>query len=791
MTDYTTILALRGETNAQRRGYLFEQAIREILPWSFRPPLAVNAETEQFDAFFEWNGWHFLVEMKAKEDPIRAGSHDWEDFELKILKRSGICIGLFFSLWNLNEKVYARASYLNEQRCTTIVIAGDTWEQLAANNLDLEEFIRYMVFYGRATFASQVPDLNKVRRWTLDRDAIMKQVGQLSQAHSATFLRRHKLSRHGQVYLGRDIDKDIRDMAASLRPSRLSHDKRQHRRGDTSVEVRRARPDQVALIKDLSGSGKTTLSVELALERDRFFGMSKAALEADIDKLDDLLLRIAKDRGVRALTAVDKPIVYVIDSLDEASTVPQKRKEVRSLFEALRTLNEVAEEFGLIAFPILLVFTVRHDLWREWESYFEGRRAREFVRRFSIFSPIEAKEALDRYSKAYEFQIEGELDSDTSLILSHPFSLQVFSEAHEYVGRVEATKLVSHNALALYFERKKEDLLKRPIPGFQGDIILNVCSEIAMAMVDAHKNDAARSLVAEIIAGKYPILTGFSEAITNSLVSEQILVRDADNSTNVRFRHIRFIEYLVAYHVAFNLNKFKQTEDRRLWKTGRKATDKGEVLENFTKRIFQSNFLSIYYIHDFIKSIATSVFPNIQSMLSDYYAADNEYMRRLLSSRRLDIAEGKTTDEGDIGTIQLSMISRDVDLCWDAFFVLAARPNRQGQPRILQAFEVAWDCTKQRPDRWKLLTKLRWHGLILHEAVVTRIVNSRHPKEWEVYFEELDGTSDLTRFPSVWKSMSGDRLLASMKTKSDWGTVVKLISFAAQGQKYPRGQREA
>jgi hypothetical protein len=352
--DYQPILDLRREAARQKRGYLFEQLIREILPWSYRPALAVKGETEQLDAFFEWNGWYFLVEAKAKKSTIQAGSHDWEDFELKVTRRGGMCIGLYCSLWEVHDRVYDRIKSLNENKCTTIIIAGNRWDELHKHQLPLDEFLQYVIFYARSTYMSRAPNVEIIKKWSMDRDTTTKKVGQIGQALSATFLRRHRLPRHSSIYLRREVDKEIADLAASLRPSRLTQTERNDVRPDGSdVRRARARPTQFAIVKDLSGSGKTTLSVELALERERFFGAAKAALETDIDQLPAHLSRIGKDFGIRELQVADKPVVYAIDSLDEAATLPHKKNEIKALFKSVEELNRIASAYGMLAYPLL------------------------------------------------------------------------------------------------------------------------------------------------------------------------------------------------------------------------------------------------------------------------------------------------------------------------------------------------------------------------------------------------------------------------------------------------------
>ena len=62
------------------------------------------------------------MEAKAKDGKITAGSHDWEDFELKIRKRKGFCIGLYLSLGPVASKVINNAKVLNSQGICTIIL---------------------------------------------------------------------------------------------------------------------------------------------------------------------------------------------------------------------------------------------------------------------------------------------------------------------------------------------------------------------------------------------------------------------------------------------------------------------------------------------------------------------------------------------------------------------------------------------------------------------------------------------------------------------------------------------
>ncbi|MFZ0421244.1 MAG: hypothetical protein WAL80_00030 [Xanthobacteraceae bacterium] len=211
------------------------------------------------------------------------------------------------------------------------------------------------------------------------------------------------------------------------------------------------------------------------------------------------------------------------------------------------------------------------------------------------------------------------------------------------------------------------------------------------------------------------------------------------------------------------------------------------ALDAYTKRIFGSNFMSIYYVHDFIKNISETYFLDLRPRLDAYYSKDTEYMKRLVISKRSELANGGHTDAGDLDTIHLSMVNVNSDLCWDAFFVIAARPNNKERKNIIEAFELAWDSNDGRPDRWKIITKLDWHKLLLAEAVLTRILVSKDPKEWEVYLEQISNSEDLKDFPDAWLSLGGQRVCSTFKIEPEWENVIRILEYATDGKAYPKG----
>ena len=254
--SYAQIRSIRTIKDNQRRGLLYEQALRELVPWTFRPPLAVIGESEQIDAFFEWNSWHFLVEAKAKKKPITRGSHDWEDFELKVRKRKGGCIGLFCSLFYVADGIEEAARTLNRDGYCTLLLHGTVWDELGDENLPFDYLLRYMVLHARSQFRPIPPPIKEVRAWSSSRDETSSDLTQTCRHISSTFLRRHAHPRHSDIYVPRSNDTYLLTMADELRPSQLRNIwRKKERAGDISIHNRET-PRQICLFRDVSGNPK-------------------------------------------------------------------------------------------------------------------------------------------------------------------------------------------------------------------------------------------------------------------------------------------------------------------------------------------------------------------------------------------------------------------------------------------------------------------------------------------------------------------------------------------------------
>lgn len=769
---YREILDLREIADGQRRGMAFEQSLREILPWSARPPLSTIGQAEQFDAFFEWNSWHFIVEAKAKRDPIRRGSPDWEDFELKMRKRRGSCIGLFCSLFPVAQQVIEAARDLNKESICTLVLHGEVWDELAEENLDLEIVIRYLVLKARSSFAAVPPRITDIRTWYFDRTQTARRVYSLCRAKSTRFLRRHKLPKHADLYVNRDVDRHLLAVASELAPSKLMRLVKEKRTHGSALIHRRESPVQICLFRDSSGAGKTTFSVNAALESDAFLGLARAASESDIDDCDNFLESIGPQHGLQHLIAIDKPIIYVIDSLDEADSA--KRLEVNSLIRFLEDeLNPEARSSSLLAFPLVLFFTVREEYWRDWEACFEGYRVSSLINRSSSFSYDELDCALAKYSDAYSFGLRGTLTNEGRRVLSVPFNLHIFAEANEHEPEADLSDVFQENVILNYFSRKADNILKRRFLGFTRSSFLRLCAFLAMECAVERRNMLHRSELSRRITNSSEAFAPMSDDVITALRSEQIIQEDPANPNSFRFRHTRLLEYLVAYHLV----------------AGVAGSGSAASLSALTERVHQAGFLSPFRVLTFVRYIGRTEFVGTSEIIEAHYAGSRSFVKALARSLRHRIALGGEPSWEDIGLIVRNANSSDAQVAWESFFVLAARPSQQSSIVILEAFTLAWRVNAGRSDRWKMFDRLASRGLLLEEEAFGLLLSSDEPKEWEVYLGlVLDLPAQRDAFCLLWRGVHPrieERIVCRMEP--EWSVAHRLLKIIRLGLKYTSG----
>ncbi len=780
--DYESILALRTMQDAVRRGYLFEAAMRENFPWTFRPPLAVVGDAEQLDAFFEWNSWHFLIEAKAKKDTIQAGSHDWEDFALKLMKRSGQCIGLFCSLGPVAPGIEQAATDLNKRGLTTLILAGPVWDELNETGLGLGDLLRFMVAQARSKYLPSPPALRKVRDYAYDVAESRREIRTFCRAQSATFLRRHRLPRHSDVYVPRSVDAQIAAFAQALKPSALDRASRARQRDEQSYQAARIRPAQLLVIRDASGAGKTTSLVELALRSKEFHGLARAALEPETDDLTKTMQKLGDDYGLAKLRAVNEPLVVAVDSLDEAAHISHKQGEINGLIRSVEDdlngedLNSTARAAGMLAFPIGLVFTVREDYWERWNAFFDGRNTIMLLQRLSHFTVGELDSALAKYAHAYSFQLP-KVPLEARRVLEVPFNLQVFSEANEYRGVLSGDavdEILNQDVLTLYFERKREEILKRHTSGLSGKLAISALANVAMELTAQNRSEIAWERVEEIVIDTDPLQRANVDQITRALISDQLLTPSSEDHRQLRIRHSRFQEYLVAYHICHQVSRGEGTA----------------FLDATTTQVFKATSISMFRVHKLVLHICERYFPERLGIVTEFYASSSEYMTRNLLHLRGRLGKGKATEQSTIGLILQAGAIADPDVSWDSFFVIAARLNEQPEGMILEAFEKAWVTNSTRSDRWKLIDKLGALKLTTSETALKAVVSSRDPKEWEVYLGFILEGGEQALCRSMFTEIGFDETILPSDAP-EWMQTHWLLGAVLHDRDYVRGESVA
>ena len=447
--------------------------------------------------------------------------------------------------------------------------------------------------------------------------------------------------------------------------------------------------------------------------------------------------------------------------------MPHKTSEVNGLLRELSALNDWARTQGLLGFPLGLVFTVREDFWERWNAHFEGQNAFMVSQRISTFGDTELKQALDSYSSVYGYRLTSAPSPSAKRVLAVPVNLLVFSEAHKFEGAVDPRTVLTNDVLSLYFARKQEDVLKRYIPGFTARVLMRICGATAMMVVQQQRDTMRWEDAAYLVANTHPALKAEADEIVRILVSEQILVREGDEERLLRFRHARFIEYLVAYHI------FRGLTDRP-----------HAFLKSSMEQVYEAPLISPYRVYDMLKDICAKEGRRYLPAVTEFFANSSEYMGAALLRLRVATGRGDRISEDDLELVSQSATALDPQVMWNAFFVLAARPNQQPTDDVISAFERAWSANERREDRWKLLQKLGDLDLSSSpEAYRAVLDGSDDPKEWEVLLGLVLEREERKLLRKEWRKR-GEALLPE---GNDWAYVRHLAELAMGNEEYIRG----
>lgn len=765
MNQYAQILELKANTIKDTdRGYKFESLIREIQPWDSRPPIVMSPKSEQLDGVFEYKSTYFLIESKAVKKVITPGSKEWEDFELKLQRRNGSVFGIFCSLNEVSADLIRRADSLNEQRLHNIVLYGGIWKKLFDDDFDFSNLLDYMMLNAKMKFKSTVEDLTLAKKWYYNNEIIGNYFNDLCKKNSSIFVRRFIHKFHEKIYVSREIDKAIETHVRLLRPSILKTSK-----NDTI--------QQIIVLRDLSGSGKTTLSIETIRNSGYCFCFGTTANNSEIDAfLDDLLNQVRyRNNGIKEISAIDKPILLIIDSLDETTKAnqPQKRREIKSLFSKINELNNLVIKDKYSRFPIVVLFTVREDYWRDWDSSFDGRDIITFKNRISMYTENEFVTALENYSNAYSYKIQNKLNEDSKNILSIPVNLEIFSEVHEYNGEITVVEVWEGKMLEEFFKKKYDNIISRNWIGhFDDRIFIEILSSIANLIVIRKNLFFTKNDFLNLLKSDFPDYLNSGKEILKLLVSELILIENNLSTDSYRFKYTRFIEYLVSLYIIEKINDGGNLSD----------------LDKFIQVIFESQVVDIYSVLKNIKNICHVKYPELESKITDYYQKSQVYLNNFLPRLRGDIAHGKPTSKEDINQLISTTYFQDANMYWDMFFIISAKKNEQPKNTIISSFTATWSANgdSNKSKRWKLIEKLSKHNLLVEEKILKVLFTDSDAKDWEEYLGKIIELKQQEDFFELWHQIGGDSIIKKLiaKDRIEWLYVEKLLDIIVNRKKY-------
>jgi Caspase domain len=612
------------------------------------------------------------------------------------------------------------------------------------------------------------PELTPERRDAESQEAVRRVRGICLRA-SADFLRRERLPAHDALYLGRPIDSKISAAIRELSPVNLRRVRRPAKQkrqesGDGAPTARVA-PSQVMVLSDDPGSGKTMLAVQLSRLADEWSTVLRRATDPVADDLRSVVEQLGPDLGMSLLLRARMPIVLIVDGLDQGDAGDQK--QVIELFKAIGELNEHARRERLLAYPLMVLFTIRESEWDRLFTLFEGRNAIELRSEISRFTPQQLEAALDKYALAYEYELHGEIPPHGLDKLALPLNIRILSESHEYRGETDAGEALEEHILSGYM-RRKADLILPVLPGLTDEGLTAALTALAMELVERRtlEVDAAVTIMVGALAA---LPRQDVESLLRALIDEQVLERTV---RGVGFRQPGVLEYLLAAEGVRQVNE-----------SGRAGS-----LEDLTSKVAASSPTSSAAVRSSVEEIVRTQDPGARQMVSEHYATSAVYTGSQLSTLRFELSAGGRTSTRDLDSIFGSLYALQPVDAWDAFFVVVAAANRQPADRILKAFVVAWDANGGRVDRWKLLYKARERQLLYRPEVLRRVLRSAEPRDWETLLGSLAQERERQRLLADLGRLAERPLAELVGHGPEWRQVNGLLDLLLDGGTYVSGE---
>jgi hypothetical protein len=214
---------------------------------------------------------------------------------------------------------------------------------------------------------------------------------------------------------------------------------------------------------------------------------------------------------------------------------------------------------------------------------------------------------------------------------------------------------------------------------------------------------------------------------------------------------MKFLEYLVAWHIAHQLNKSLNLK----------------TFEELMNGVVEGKLVLRLSVQEYLRKICMREFRSVYDELISLSARSTQHVANLTQHLRWQLSAGRVSSNLDLDVLQSGIGLNRPDVDWESFFVLAAKPNGQPVPLILKVFEIAWRGNGDRPERWKLIDKLADRGLLLKGAAMELLLYDGRPKEWEVFLAAISEANAVPDFAEVWQQASGETVLASRARRSE------------------------
>ncbi len=763
---YRQIIDLQQERNNTERERYFEQLIREIMDWDTRPPVFTN--TKQSAARpFNHAGNYYLVGMTASKIEFAPGVREWDDFEQQLRKKENEdAIGVFFSLFPISVAAMSAVKALNLADINTIVVSGSDWFNLFDYGIYFPTFLEILTLNSKIGKSDETISYEQISRSIEDNRMIEERYSSLTKRLSAPFLRRFKHKFHEKIFIERNVDKQIKKLAETVKPHYLR------------FKVRKDNARQVIMIRDFSGSGKTTLSVNLTSNTNFAYCLCVTANMTNLGKaLPTFFSQLGyPEHGIKELLAINKPILFIIDSLDETPQVQQieKRKEIKELLRFIDLLNEEAAILKLAMYPIMVAFTIREDYWRDWETVFEGQEAlAEFRKLISSFNSTEFQHALERYEHAYDYSISHNLSPETVHILSVPINLEIFSEANHFEGDISVTDIWEGNIMSSFFDKKEQLIGKHAIPHFNVATFYRVMGEMAFELLKNKTTLLTRGQFNQLVRKVSPELAASDDKILQQLISEQIIINETEAFKGYRFKYNRFVEYIAAF---FIVQEVQRTEDFG-------------IIDDLLQIIYESNIISIFTVFSNLKHISKTRNNELHDDIVKYYAKSDTFLNKYLPELRGRIGRGEVLKSDDVKEIIANMYTPTPETSWHIFFIVATGRQRFNNDTIFSAFKLAWENNSGNYRRWQLIQKLAKTSLLLQEALLLILLQNGTIREWEEYLGQILEKEENHAFTELWLQYGGENAFRTLThgNPSEWQVANHLLDLIINNEAFEPG----